>query len=178
MKHSTTKLFAGEKIDFDLTGPAPVVSHDKEAINAKYIKGEVRIVTEQARYPLNTIVTMVESPDYKLNPDFQRRHRWDPIKQSRLIESFIMNVPIPPVFLYEQSYSQYEVMDGLQRMTAIYEFYKDKYPLQGLAEWKELNGLTYSRLPEQVRKGIDRRYLSSIILLQETAKTPEEAQRL
>jgi hypothetical protein len=175
---SQALLFPEEKVEFQLVHPLPVFGHDKEAINAKYVKGEVRIVTEQARYPLNTVVTMVESPDYKLNPDFQRRHRWDPHKQSRLIESFIMNVPIPPVFLYEESYSQYEVMDGLQRMTAIYEFYKDRYPLQGLEEWKELNGLTYSQLPDQVRKGIDRRYLSSIILLQETAKTPEEAQRL
>jgi hypothetical protein len=95
-----------------------------------------------------------------------------------LIESFIMNVPIPPIFLYEVEYSKYEVMDGLQRMTAIYEFYKDRFPLAGLDEWRELNGLRYSELPEQVQKGIDRRYLSSIILLQETAKSPHEAERL
>ena len=69
-------------------------------------------------------------------------------------------------------------MDGLQRMTAIYEFYKDRFPLTDLEEWRELNGLYYSQLPEQVQKGIDRRYLSSIILLQETAKTAHEAQRL
>ena len=115
---------------------------------------------------------------YVLNPDFQRRHRWNRQKQSRLIESFIMNVPIPPIFLYEVEYSKYEVMDGLQRMTAIFEFYKDRFPLTGLEEWRELNGLRYSELPEQVQKGIDRRYLSSIILLQETAKSPHEAQRL
>jgi len=75
-------------------------------------------------------------------------------------------------------YSKYEVMDGLQRMTAIFEFYKDRFPLADLEEWRELNGLRYSELPEQVQKGIDRRYLSSIILLQETAKSPHEAQRL
>jgi hypothetical protein len=63
-------------------------------------------------------------------------------------------------------------------MTAIFEFYKDKFPLSGLEEWRELNGLRYSELPDQVQKGIDRRYLSSIILLQETAKTSNEAQRL
>jgi hypothetical protein len=42
-------------------------------------------VTEQARYPLNTIVTMLESGNDKLNPEFQRRHRWAVEKQSRLI---------------------------------------------------------------------------------------------
>lgn len=149
-----------------------------EEINNKYIKGDVRIITEQARYPLNTILSMVEGESYILNPEFQRRHRWMPPRKSKLIESFIMNVPIPPIFLYEKSYSVYEVMDGLQRLTAISQFYKDEFALEGLEEWPELNGKLYSQLPDQVRKGIDRRYLSSIILLQETAKSNEEANRL
>lgn len=153
-----------------------VFSHDK--INEKYVKGEVRIVTEQARYPLTAVVNMVNSDDYILNPEFQRRHRWDITRKSRLIESFIMNVPIPPIFLYEKEYSIYEVMDGLQRLTAISQFYKNEFELQNLVEWKEINGLKYAELPEQIRKGIDRRYISSIILLQETAKSESEANRL
>lgn len=146
-----------------------------EEINEKYLKGEVRIVTEQARYPLSTIKDMFNGRDYILNPDFQRRLRWDSVKQSKLIESFIINVPIPPIFLYEKEYSVYEVMDGLQRITAIKEFYEDKYALEGLEIWPELNGKRYSSLPEQVRKGIDRRYISSIILLKETAKDHKTA---
>jgi len=89
-----------------------------------------------------------------------------------------MNVPIPPIFLYEVSYSRYEVMDGLQRLTAINEFYTGKFSLMGLDQWPELNGMYYSTLPDQVRRGIDRRYLSSIILLQETARNETEATRL
>ena len=89
-----------------------------------------------------------------------------------------MNVPVPPIFLYEYDYSKYEVMDGLQRLTAINDFYRDKYELKGLVQWSELNGRRYSNLPEKVREGIDRRYLSSVILLKETAKTPEDALRL
>lgn len=149
-----------------------------EEINGKYLKGEVRIVTEQARYPLSSIRDMFSGTDYILNPDFQRRHRWDRIKQSKLIESFIINVPIPPIFLYEKDFSIYEVMDGLQRITAIKEFYEDGYALQGLEIWPELNGKKYSTLPEQVRKGIDRRYISSIILLKETAKDNASAMAL
>ena len=89
-----------------------------------------------------------------------------------------MNVPVPPIFLYEDEYSHYEVMDGLQRLTAIAAFYNDELRLLGLTEWPELNGRRYSEIPEQIRRGVDRRYLSSIILLRETAKTPEEAERL
>jgi len=172
-------LLDGELISIAPANSLLDFSTDTLSINAKYVKGEVRIVTEQARYPLPTVVGMYrDSKSYILNPDFQRRHRWDRSKQSKLIESFIMNVPIPPIFLYEVEYSKYEVMDGLQRMTAIYEFYSDRFPLEQLEEWRELNGLRYSQLPEQVQRGIDRRYLSSIILLQETAKTQTEALRL
>ena len=150
----------------------------EEEINDKYLKGEVRIVTEQARYPLPSLNELFSSESYILRPEFQRRHRWDVKKQSKLIESFIMNVPIPPIFLYEKDFSVYEVMDGLQRVTAIMEFYQDKYALEGLEQWEELNGKRYSELPEQIKKGIDRRYISSIILLKETAKSEEEANRM
>jgi hypothetical protein len=69
-------------------------------------------------------------------------------------------------------------MDGKQRLTAISDFYEDRFRLAGLTEWPELNGRKYSELPEQVRRGIDRRYLSSIVLLHETAKSGREAERL
>lgn len=150
----------------------------EEEVNAKYLKGEVRIVTEQARYPLPSLSELFSSNNYILRPEFQRRHRWDVKKQSKLIESFIMNVPIPPIFLYEKDFSVYEVMDGLQRVTAIKEFYEDRYALEGLDQWEELNGKRYSQLPDQIRRGIDRRYISSIILLKETAKSEEEANRM
>lgn len=178
MVPNSPKLFANERIDFaDVPAPSTARVSDG-AIDRKYSKGDARIVTEQARYPLPSIPGMIASGNYKLNPDFQRRHRWEKDKQSRLIESFIMNVPIPPIFLYEDKLSHYEVMDGLQRLTAIQEFYNNKLELTGLAEWPELNGRTYETLPEQVRRGVDRRYLSSIVLLHETAKDDAEAERL
>lgn len=172
------ELYENEKVELFQQTNGNDIKLSNDEINEKYKKGEVRIITEQARYPLNTIVNMVNSDDYILNPEFQRRHRWDSTRKSKLIESFIMNVPIPPIFLYEREYSVYEVMDGLQRLTAISQFYEDRFALQDLVEWKELNGLKYSQLPEQIKKGIDRRYISSIILLQETAKSETEANRL
>jgi len=149
-----------------------------EEINEKYKKGEIRIVTEQARYPLNSISTMLKTKNYNLNPEYQRRKRWNNTKKSRLIESFIMNVPIPPIFLYEVDFSFYEVMDGLQRLTAIDDFYNDIFRLEGLEYWQELNDKKYSELPDQIQKAIDRRYLSSIVLLKETAKNKAEAENL
>jgi hypothetical protein len=166
------EIFSLKKINED------IVTMSDEDINAKYKKGEIRIVTEQARYPVKSIKSMIEGGDYKLNPEYQRRKRWDNGRKSRLIESFIMNVPLPPIFLYEYDYSKFEVMDGLQRLTSIVDYYSGNFALDGLEYWKELNGKKYDKLPVEIQKGIDRRYISSIILLEETAKTPEEAEKL
>lgn len=170
-------LIHGENFGINKDIKAHNVLTDDE-INEKYSKGEIRIVTEQARYPLDSISAMLKSGKYDLNPEYQRRKRWTVEQQSKLIESFIINVPIPPIFIYEVSYANYEVMDGLQRLTAISEFYNDEFKLQGLEEWSELNGKRYSELPKTVKEGIDRRYLSSIVLLNETAKNRQIAESL
>jgi Protein of unknown function DUF262 len=178
------ELLPGEKVVFG-DRAAKQAATDEE-LNRKYVKGEIRIVTEAARYSLAGILTMLREtmkaedggepePRYQLDPEYQRRHRWTDERKSRLIESFLMNVPVPPVFLYERDLARYEVMDGRQRLTAIKEFYGDEFELKGLQYWSELNGRRYSNLPGKVRDGIDRRYISSIILLQETASSPEQA---
>lgn len=172
------EYFNGEKITISKKRDIENKNVSESVINEKYSKGEIRIVTEQARYQLTSIPEMVNSPDYILNPEFQRRHRWNNEQKSRLIESFIINIPIPPIFLYEKDYSTYEVMDGLQRLSAISDFYKDKFKLCGLEFWVELNGKKYSELPSLVKKGIDRRFISAVILLKETAKNEEEAKML
>ena len=178
MNNVTPSLLPGETLQVPVTEALLEEQLTDSAINEKYVKGEIRIVTEQARYPISTIASIVEDPAYRLSPEYQRRHRWMPDRQSRLIESLIMNVPLPPIFLYEYDYSKYEVMDGLQRLTAIHSFYRNQFALEGLQEWGELNGKTYAELPSKVREGIDRRYLSSVILLKETARTEEDALRL
>ena len=145
-------------------------------INEKYEKGEQRIVTETNREKLPNFVSALKKEDYmEVRPFYQRRARWDETRQSRLIESFIINIPVPPVFLYEKSYNSYEVMDGQQRITAISDFYNNKFALSGLDLWPELNGMKYTDLPNKIRSGLDRRSISSIVLLKESAPDEEEA---
>ncbi len=188
-KPSEGHLLEHEKVSFGDEAPKPKASD--EELNSRYAKGDVRIVTESARYSLAGILTMLQEtvePEgdlggakearYKLDPEYQRRHRWNVQRKSRLIESFLMNVPVPPVFLYERDLARFEVMDGRQRLTTLREFYSDKFALEGLQYWSDLEGRTYSQLPSKVRDGIDRRYISSIILLKETAATEEQAAML
>jgi hypothetical protein len=146
-----------------------------EEINSKYGSRELRIVTESNREQLPNFVEALKRPGWmKLRPSYQRRPRWDRERQSRLIESFIMNIPVPPLFVYESDLAKYEVMDGQQRITAILEFYTNRYPLEHLQQWPELNGRIYDTLPAEIRKGLDRRSISYIVLLKESASTSEE----
>ena len=167
LQTAASHLLNGEKISFNDNTTKPRASD--EQLNSRYAKGEIRIVTEQARYPLASILGMLKEeivgeegkkePRYKLDPEYQRRHRWSIERKSRLIESFLMNVPVPPVFLYERDLARFEVMDGRQRLTALSDFYADKFPLTGLQYWSDLDGRKYSDLPSKVRDGIDRRYI-------------------
>lgn len=174
----STGLLPGERINWEPADESTAAPQSDSKLDEKYVRGEVRIVTEQGAIPVDEILTMVSGSKYELNPEFQRRRRWTVERQSRLIESLIINVPIPPIFLYEDSYNHFEVMDGLQRLTAIADFYAGLYPLTSLEEWPELNGRVYQTLPEQVRRGIDRRRIPTITLLKETASELLEAQRL
>lgn len=94
-----------------------------DAINEKYEKGEARIVTEQGAVKLSLVNQVFNAKNYQLRPKYQRRITWDSKKRSKLIESFIMNIPVPPIFVYETDFNRYQVMDGLQRITAIIDFY-------------------------------------------------------
>lgn len=141
------------------------------AINEKYEKGEARIITEQGAVKLSLVKQVFNAENYQLRPKYQRRITWDSKKRSKLIESFIMNIPVPPIFVYETDFNRYQVMDGLQRITAIMDFYNDYYELEELTQWPELIGKKYSQLPQKVKEGIDRRQLSVITLLKESSKT-------
>jgi Protein of unknown function DUF262 len=150
-----------------------------EQINDRYSNGEGRILIETNRERLQVFVESLRKPNYiDLSPFYQRRDRWDDERKSLLIESFIMNIPVPPVFLYEREFNQYEVMDGQQRISALKDFYEDQFRLTGLEHWPELNGRRYSDLPGKIRAGIDRRSLSSIVLLRESAADDIEVSQI
>jgi hypothetical protein len=145
-------------------------------LTEKYQSQEGRILLETNREKLPSFVESLKKSGYmKINPDYQRRPRWNKTKKSRLIESFLINIPVPPIILYEISYNSYEVMDGQQRIIAITEFYNNDLTLTGLEVWPELNGRTYKELPRSIQSGIDRRSLSSIAIINESAADDETA---
>ena len=69
------------------------------------------------------LIDMYASGEIK-KPDMQREFVWDSLKSSRLIESIILGLPIPPLFLMESGKNVYEIIDGFQRLTTIFNFVK------------------------------------------------------
>jgi Protein of unknown function DUF262 len=133
-----------------------------------------RILQERNDFFLPQIRDFVQKKRWvNLRPEYQRRRRWDQSKQSRLIESLLMNVPVPPIFLYETDLSRYEVMDGQQRLISIIDFYDNKLELKRLTAWSALNGLRFNELPDRIKRAFDRRRISAVILLAESA-APQE----
>ena len=141
-----------------------------------YDSGENRLTQERNDFLLPQILDFVREKKWmNLRPEYQRRLVWSKEKKSLFIESLLMNIPVPPVFLYENDLNRYEVMDGQQRLNAILEFYEDSFALVGLEAWNVLNGLTYSQCPKRIQSGLDRRRISANVLLAETIKTQADA---
>lgn len=78
-------------------------------------------------FNISTIYNFIESGAVKV-PGFQRNYVWDIKRASKLIESLIIGLPVPQVFLYEQGRNSFLVIDGQQRLMTIYYFVKQRFP--------------------------------------------------
>lgn len=153
-------------------GPEPVLTD--EELSKKYADTQLRIVRSSLDFTLHTLVSSMKDQTYlNISPGYQRRARWDRRKKSLLIESFLMNIPVPPLFLFEKDYNQYEIMDGRQRLEAISEFLENKYALSGLEFWPELQGKRFTDLPGTIQRGLLRRTLNAVVLLAETSRSED-----
>ena len=132
-------------------------------------KKQRELVTSVVDYNLGTLTDLIQTKAIDLSPEYQRRFRWDDERKSKLIESFLMNVPVPPIFLNEDSYGQYSVIDGKQRLNAIFEFFRGRLKLKGLKVFSDINGLNYDDLPTRLQSVIKTRpTMRAIIILRQS----------
>ena len=132
---------------------------------------ERTVKTQNIEYDLETLVKKIKKRIIKLNPDYQRNHRWDNQESSKLIESLILNIPIPTIYLsqdvdvdeeVEDGVSRYSVIDGQQRLTAIYGFMKNTYALEGLEVLHPLNEAYYKDLPPFLVRRLEERTIKCL----------------
>ncbi|TMO49997.1 DUF262 domain-containing protein [Pseudoalteromonas ruthenica] len=109
---------------------------------------------------IGSVVNRIKSKVIDLQPDFQRGDVWAVNKRKKLIDSILRGWQIPPVHVIRQDELFLEVLDGQQRLRAIYGFFNDEFSISSKFEpldstLEPLHGLTYSKLPENVKRRID-----------------------
>lgn len=89
------------------------------------------------------------------NPEFQRNLIWKPEQKSLFIESVLLNIPLPPLYVNQSLEGKYIIVDGLQRTTTLEEFVDNNFALTNLRVLTELNGRRFDDLSESYRTKIE-----------------------
>lgn len=125
------------------------------------------IKVEYRHHTISWYLDLIHMGELHLDSDFQRRGGvWDAEQKSKFIESLLMHLPITPIFLSQDYDYEYEVLDGLQRLTTINSFITDNgFKLTGLEFYKELEGYRFYDLPQVIQRFIQTSTLPVSVLL-------------
>lgn len=156
--------------DRDVEEPETILDADDAPNSVSFWESKQRsLLTSAVDYNLSSLSSLIKTKQIDLSPRYQRRNRWDVKRKSALVESFLMNVPVPPIFLNEDEYGKYSVIDGKQRLTAIHEFLLGRYALIGLEVFGELNNNTFDDLPSTLQTVLETRAnIRAIIILRQS----------
>jgi hypothetical protein len=127
-----------------------------------------RLVTQA--YDLS-VSTLVEQWTDRLLivPDFQREYIWDNGKASRLVESLLIGMPIPVLYLYETPDAKYEIIDGHQRIRSIARYINNEFALTSLKVLDQFRNKRFHQLPEREQRFLRTRVIRAIIVGYESA---------
>lgn len=104
------------------------------------------IYVENKPFSISTIIDLIKDGDLEVAPNFQRNFVWDKTRQSKLIESILLGLPLPSIYLSQYSDGRLTIVDGLQRITTIKRFMDDELVLCNMEYFQDCNGKTYSEL--------------------------------
>lgn len=116
-----------------------------EGVSKPYLVSKLKM--EPKTLSIFQALRKIDKGEINLNPEFQRAFVWDEEKQSRLIESVLIRIPLPAFYLDATEQIKWQVVDGLQRLTTLHRFCRNKFQLKGLQFLKELNGEKFETLP-------------------------------
>ena len=120
------------------------------------VRSETRTVAE--------VVKRINGDRFILDPDFQRDFVWAPKKQSKLIESCVMRIPLPVLYVAEGGDGRISVVDGLQRLGTFSRFLNDKLTLTDLGDGHPLTGKKFSELSLNLQERVQDTQLTLYIL--------------
>jgi hypothetical protein len=137
------------------------------------------IIAQDYNFSIGEIISMYKDGDIDIHPEFQRFYRWTNSQKTKLIESLLLNIPIPPIYVSQRTDGVWDVIDGLQRLSTILNFvgaYKDHHGkqldalvLEGTELLPALAGKKYDGEGGNVFAEEDRRYFKrakvSVVIL-------------
>ena len=126
-----------------------------------------KLNTETYDFSVSTINDYVNDSHIVI-PKFQRGYVWNRSQASRLIESLIIQCPIPVIFLSQNSDETLAVIDGNQRLNSVNLFLEEEFALQGLTAYPELDGFKFSELDPRFQRHIKNRTIRCIVILKDT----------
>jgi hypothetical protein len=135
-----------------------------------------RVKTDRQDLPVETLHGWVKRGKLNLQPDFQRYFVWNKSKASRLIESLLLDIPIPVIYVAEEQNNTYSVIDGQQRLTSICEFINGKFPdgqefrLSSLQVMTEVNRKFFKDLSPDLQEKI-LGYVIRVIVIEKDSDT-------
>ena len=180
----------------DATGPSDIAAlsqtppepgDSEEAAPGNSVEEEIEGLDEHGApwgdYPIDSllirhehrtvhdVVRRINRDTYILNPDFQREFLWNVTTQSKLIESILMRIPLPVLYLAENPDGKVVVVDGLQRLSTFRRFLADELKLR-LPDRPDLDGRRFSDLPEKLQNRVED---CSLTLYSIDSKVPDRA---
>lgn len=144
---------------------------DKDELN--YDPEVNKIFVEKANRSIYELYRRYNKGEIDLSPYYQRKPMWVRTRQSKLIESILLDIPIQVIYLAEEINNQntyYEVVDGQQRLTAFFEFLDNKFKLEKLSILKKLNGLYFNDLEPKFQRAIEDYFIAVYIIKKESEK--------
>ena len=126
-----------------------------------------RLNTETYDFTVSTLIDYLNN-QHIIIPEFQRGYVWNRSQASRLIESLIINCPIPVIFLSQNPDETLAVIDGNQRLNSIKLFNADEFELRGLTAYPELEGYKFTELDPRFQRHIQNRTIRCIVILKDT----------
>lgn len=134
------------------------------------------IITKSTDPNILSLYQQYKEGDIDLQPDFQRQFVWDKKKASALIESILLEIPLPVVYLAEDDTSKLTVIDGQQRLTSIFGFYDGKFPdgtdfrLSSLKVLKQYNKMFFKDLPDEIKRKFKNYTIRTITISKNSGK--------
>jgi hypothetical protein len=148
--------------------------NDDNELELQEEEDERKIIWQAKDFSIREFASMLHDGDLELQPEYQRNFVATPKIASKLIESVLMEVPIPVIYLAEEKDGTFSVIDGQQRLTSFLSFINGNFPngdsfkLTGLKVFKELNRKLFSELDKEYQTKIRTTTLHTIVIKKES----------